>query len=236
MRRSRNPKEERRVKNQVWCPASNQSKLQYPTESAAEKSLEYLDKDEFKDSNRIPIRAYYCEACICWHTTSRASYGPKPNNKLESLLGEEINESPVIRKHTHSADCWKSPDSKCFYDIDSLILHWLAKGFTKNEIIARLGLPMEIAAEQIQMAIKGTRPPKPQAKQHRHSSECWVKGSHCFRDAQPLVANLSRKGKSFNEIAEMIGTTTGNVKSIYDSFHHKRRAEKKNLTMEKSSE
>lgn len=56
-------------KNRIYCASSGKSKLLFATEK---KALTYLkfNYDEILQENGIaPIRAYYCECCMGWHTT-----------------------------------------------------------------------------------------------------------------------------------------------------------------------
>ena len=56
-------------KNRIYCASSGKSKLLFATEK---KALTYLkfNYDEILQKNGIaPIRAYYCECCMGWHTT-----------------------------------------------------------------------------------------------------------------------------------------------------------------------
>ena len=56
-------------KNRIYCASSGRSKLLFATEK---KALTYVkfNYDEILQENGVaPIRAYYCECCMGWHTT-----------------------------------------------------------------------------------------------------------------------------------------------------------------------
>ena len=52
----------------VYCPAANRAKIQYKTKEKANHAVDY--------DNGGLVRSYYCNACNCWHTTSKVSNPP----------------------------------------------------------------------------------------------------------------------------------------------------------------
>lgn len=60
-------------KNRVFCLECGRSKLLFETEKKAKLFIRYNASEIKQESeeNKAPIRAYYCETCGGWHTTSR---------------------------------------------------------------------------------------------------------------------------------------------------------------------
>lgn len=71
-------------KNRFWCIESKQFKQQFESEEKAVRFIEW-NKDAFSKKYR-PVRAYFCEACGCWHLTHLV----KP--RRDSSLTEEVIE------------------------------------------------------------------------------------------------------------------------------------------------
>ena len=60
-----------RDENRVFCPYCQKSKLQFQSEKQAYRYIAFNGEKIAELKGFAPIRAYYCPACGCWHTTSR---------------------------------------------------------------------------------------------------------------------------------------------------------------------
>lgn len=56
------------IKNRIFCRECNRMKMLFKEEKDALNFIKY-NSSNFED--KIPIRAYYCDACFGWHITSR---------------------------------------------------------------------------------------------------------------------------------------------------------------------
>lgn len=62
------------TRNRFYCPACNKPKMQFATQKKAERFLLFNAEEILQESGRCPVRAYYCDACASWHTTSLPSF------------------------------------------------------------------------------------------------------------------------------------------------------------------
>lgn len=61
----------------VYCPAAYRRKLRYESEEKALNAIKFGNGDI--------IRAYYCKACHCWHTTSKPDK-PQPWEEMSEFI------------------------------------------------------------------------------------------------------------------------------------------------------
>ena len=95
-------------KNRFWCIESKQFKQQFESEEKAKRFMEW-NKEAFRKKYR-PVRAYFCEACGCWHITHLAA--PRRQTSfteevIERMKKEETNHHNSIENVTEL-----TPDAK----------------------------------------------------------------------------------------------------------------------------
>lgn len=79
-------------KNRFWCIESKQFKQQFESEEKAVRFMEW-NNDSFIKKYR-PVRAYFCEACGCWHLTHLAA--PRIQNSLTEEVIERMKKEEEI--------------------------------------------------------------------------------------------------------------------------------------------
>jgi len=57
-------------KNRIYCREVGRSKLLFETEKKALNFIKFNGEEIYQETGRKPERAYYCECCGGWHTTS----------------------------------------------------------------------------------------------------------------------------------------------------------------------
>lgn len=58
------------VKNKVFCIDCGRSKQLFESESKADNFIRFNGEEILEESDKAPIRSYYCPSCGGWHVTS----------------------------------------------------------------------------------------------------------------------------------------------------------------------
>ena len=79
-------------KNRFWCVESKQFKQRFESEEKAVRFMEW-NNDSFTKKYR-PVRAYFCEACGCWHITHLAT--PRRDSSFTEEVIERMKKEEEI--------------------------------------------------------------------------------------------------------------------------------------------
>lgn len=89
------------TKNRIFCNECRRRKMLFESEAKANRFLQF-NSENFK--GKMPLRAYYCDACMGWHVTSKTGvsyvsdvtenvlqrYRENKPQRIGDLYGEEI--------------------------------------------------------------------------------------------------------------------------------------------------
>ena len=84
------------TKCRIVCPDCGKPKMQFETESAAKKFIQFNGKELINDTSKL--RVYYCQSCCCYHITSKKknSYQKLNTAKLLDAYYEENGDKAVV--------------------------------------------------------------------------------------------------------------------------------------------
>ena len=92
-------------KSLVVCPDCGKPKMQFESEKKALNFIKW-NADDF-ESGGESLRAYYCNACCCWHISHkqyRSGYGKELNDKIESFKQQKGNSGKRLDKLIRSSN------------------------------------------------------------------------------------------------------------------------------------
>lgn len=87
------------------CPDCGRPKMQFESEKKALNFIKW-NADDF-ESGGESLRAYYCEACCCWHISHkqyRSGYGKDLNNKIEAFKQQKSSSNKRLDKLIRSSN------------------------------------------------------------------------------------------------------------------------------------
>ena len=74
-----------KAKKRIMCPACGRPKLQFETSKKSEDFILWNEEELLADKPEgTKLSCYWCEACGCWHVTSRLN--PKRDKNIEYLI------------------------------------------------------------------------------------------------------------------------------------------------------
>lgn len=74
------------TKNKVFCRDCNRTKMLFPSEEKALNFIKFNSEEIAEESEKVPVRAYFCDFCNGWHVTSSETYSWKGKSKAEQLI------------------------------------------------------------------------------------------------------------------------------------------------------
>lgn len=74
------------TKNKVFCRDCNRPKMLFPSEEKALNFIKFNSEEIAEESEKVPVRAYFCDFCNGWHVTSSETYSWKGKSKAEQLI------------------------------------------------------------------------------------------------------------------------------------------------------
>ena len=89
-----------KITSLIFCTQANRPKLQFKTEIEAERYMEWNSDEILRESGKAPVRAYWCNRCMCYHITSRAQQLCGKRRKQEII---EVLQNVILTE-----DCQKS--------------------------------------------------------------------------------------------------------------------------------
>jgi hypothetical protein len=81
------------TKNLFFCYIANRTKLRFETRKKADRFIEFNQFEILKQNNKAPIRSYYCDACQCFHVTSKIQHS-------------NLSDEKFIKLNNLISDCW----------------------------------------------------------------------------------------------------------------------------------
>jgi len=84
------------TKCRIVCPDCGKPKMQFETESAAKRFIQFNGKELTNDTSKL--RVYYCQSCCCYHITSKKKnpYQKLNTAKLLDAYHEEQGDKTVV--------------------------------------------------------------------------------------------------------------------------------------------
>lgn len=83
------------LRNRVFCLAYGHHKMLFESEQAAMNFIKFNHDEILEVNGKAPTRAYYCDHCLGWHTTSKDSYDTESSY---DMLGKKIDLYPEKRR------------------------------------------------------------------------------------------------------------------------------------------
>ncbi len=84
------------TKNRVHCKECGRVKMLFESEKKAQLFMKFNNEEIAEESDKVPARAYYCEACGGWHLTHLSE--PYKGASLTEQLMDQYQASKEIKR------------------------------------------------------------------------------------------------------------------------------------------